>query len=168
MPCAVLCILCILSVVSVLSLFCALEPSPVSTVDVAMKYVSCTPEKPLAIYDDDTLRDLGKECVDRLKLLDRADVIHLLSYLAPFLDRRDTMTPELLHNRLLVAGFEYATESSYIDAIATPIQKSSAHQTLSVRGVMPSKAFPPLPMEIVCRITKDKWLIMESMRFRID
>lgn len=129
-----------------------------------MKYIVCTQQEPLAIYSQDTLRDLGQHSVDQMKLLERADVMHFLSYVAPCLGRCDRMGREALHNLLLVSGFQHGdtkganathaggqAESSF-DCMV-PVENQSYQATagpsvITIQGLLPSKVFPSLPVEI--------------------
>jgi len=136
-----------------------------------MKYVVCTQQAPLALYDQSTLRDLGPQTVERLKLLERTDTLHFLSYVAPCMGRGDELNPEDLYNLLLVSGFQHDEE---------PVTMMTQDQRV-IKGMLPSKSYPSLPVEISIIVAssddqkkedspqchRNQKLRMDSMRFQI-
>lgn len=133
-----------------------------------MKYVVCTQKAPLALYDQSTLRDLGPMNVEHLKLLERTDTMHFLSYVAPCMGRGDDMSPETLHNLLLVSGFQQQHDEKSVmvlamDSAAMPAitgggggdASSCCHRETqhAIKGILPSKTYPSLPVEISIILT---------------
>ena len=103
-----------------------------------MRYVSCTAKAPMALYEPRTLRQLGERCVEHLKLLERTDTIHFLSYVGPVLARGTAMRIDEVLNLLLIAGFEKREEE----------ERSSNRRSLLLKGLLPSKPFEDLPIEV--------------------
>lgn len=102
-----------------------------------MRYVSCTAKAPMALYEPRTLRQLGERCVEHLKLLERTDTIHFLSYVGPVLARGTAMRIDKVLNLLLIAGFEKREE-----------EERSNRRSLLLKGLLPSKPFEDLPIEV--------------------
>ena len=113
---------------------------------ISMKVVICTKEEPLALYSQKSLEQLGaRDTEEYFKLSERTDVLHLLSYVAPCLGRGEEMSPEALHNLLLVSGFQH-DEKSVVSATTDGTCKSETQRV--IKGVLPSKAYASLPIEI--------------------
>lgn len=136
-----------------------------------MKYVVCTQQEPLALYSQSTLKDLGHCNIDHLKLLERTDVVHFLSYVAPCMGRGDAMKPHALHNLLLVSGFQCNDEKSVGS-------QAECQSSFTMRGNLPSKAYPTLPVEVTVTVSESTetnkshaqchhWCRVSSLRFQI-
>ena len=91
----------------------------------------------MALYEPRTLRQLGERCVEHLKLLERTDTIHFLSYVGPVLARGTAMRIDKVLNLLLIAGFEKREE-----------EERSNRRSLLLKGLLPSKPFEDLPIEV--------------------
>ena len=96
----------------------------------------------MALYEPRTLSHLGERCVEHLKLLERTDTIHFLSYVGPVLARGPAMRIDEVLNLLLIAGFEKREEKE------EEKRSSSNSKSLLLKGLLPSKPFEDLPIEV--------------------
>ena len=127
-----------------------------------MKYVVCTPKHPLALYAQDTLQELGPCIVQDLKLMERTDIMHFLSYIAPCMSRCEHMRQDVLTNILLISGFQHKDKPSFPKTETT---------IFTLTGSLPSKAYIPLPIDITVTTHGDahaSLYCIETMRFQID
>ena len=137
-----------------------------------MKYVVCTPEEPIALYNQEVLADLGSHAVDHLGLADRTDVIHFLSHMAPCMSRGSAMSPEDLHNLLMVSGYQHtASDSKYCtpDVLtlltnSTSNRDSDGAHLLVIKGVLPSKAYKPIPIDVTVSLVAQRQQSAEESR----
>lgn len=125
-----------------------------------MKFVVCTRDAPLALYDQSTIAKLGgggggggggdrlhqQGCADHLKLMERTDALHFLSYVAPCLSRGDVMTTQQLDNLLIVSGL---TRRDVGTDDCTAAGGGGMHGALLViQGRLPSKLYADMPVDI--------------------
>lgn len=126
-----------------------------------MKYVLCTQKHPLALYDQETLNELGSSTINTLQLLERTDSIHFLSYVAPHMSRGEYMKEENLSNMLLISGFEQPLGCSLF---------KTEQDILTINGVLPSKAYVPLPIDITIKrnqTSSTSTYCIQTVRFQI-
>ena len=128
-----------------------------------MKYVICTRDAPMALYDQGTLESLGKETLLHMGLMQRTDTLHLLSYLAPVLARGERLCRTSLDNLLLVSGFEKCDidgngkgggHDRMVKAQQYGIVGGLVDSSLSMRGLLPNKVYPSLQIEITLKVVE--------------